>query len=272
MLPIYIALTSRTDRVGLADLAPVAAALQKQVVRDFAPIWGVTASVGFFPSENIPMGYWAVSVEDEVHQGGGVHLTWNNQPYALVKYGPSWQLAASHEVLEMLADPWGSRTVPGPALNGGAERVEYLVEVCDPCEDSRFAYTVDGVPVSDFYTPRYFDPVASPTVRYSFQGRILAPRQVLPNGYLCWFDGARRLFRAFADENGQLSIDELPALDAQARLSLREHVDQLTPRRQTLLSDAVLPQHLLDAGAAAKAGCRSFAAYVGSSDTYRGLP
>ena len=40
----------------------------------------------------------------------GIHLDDNGQPYALVRRTPSWTLAASHEVLEMLADPF-ERTI-----------------------------------------------------------------------------------------------------------------------------------------------------------------
>jgi len=60
--------------------------------------------------------------------------------------------------------------------------------VCDPSEDTPFAYRVNGILVSDFYTPNYFDPVASPSVRYSFTGAIKAPRQVLKGGYISWHD------------------------------------------------------------------------------------
>ena len=33
-------------------------------------------------------------------------------------------------------------------------------------------YPVNGVPVSDFYTPRYFEPVRTDGTRYSFTGEI----------------------------------------------------------------------------------------------------
>jgi len=42
--------------------------------------------------------------------------------------------------------------------------------------------------VSDFYTPQYFDPVASAGTRYSFTGAIKAPRQILKGGYISWHD------------------------------------------------------------------------------------
>jgi hypothetical protein len=46
--------------------------------------------------------------------------------------------------------------------------------------------------VSDFYTPHYFDPVTSASVRYSFQGSIKEPLQVLKGGYLSWYDPASK--------------------------------------------------------------------------------
>ena len=49
-------------------------------------------------------------------------------------------------------------------------------------------YTVNGVPVSDFYTPHYFDPVRIDSVRYSFTGAIEAPLEILERGYLSWID------------------------------------------------------------------------------------
>ena len=42
--------------------------------------------------------------------------------------------------------------------------------------------------VSDFYTPRYFEPRKADGVRYSFTGAIKRPREVLRGGYLSWHD------------------------------------------------------------------------------------
>ena len=67
-------------------------------------------------------------------------------------------------------------------------RVRYLVEVCDPSEAGAFGYSVNGVMVSDFYTPDFFDPVPVSSVRYSFTGAIKAPRTVLKDGYISWHD------------------------------------------------------------------------------------
>ena len=155
----HIALTTLTSRVDMGDLVEVAAALQNQATRDLGHIWGIAATVNAFAYDQIPVGYWPVFVYDHVPDAAGVHMTEQGQPYALVQYGPTWSLTASHECMEMLVDPSGMMTKPGPSIMPDQGRVEYLVEVCDPCESVSFAYSINGVTVSDFYTPHYFDPV-----------------------------------------------------------------------------------------------------------------
>jgi hypothetical protein len=137
----------------------------------------------------VPLGYWPVIIRDDIgFNAAGIHLDRDGQPFALVEMSDSWSLTASHEVLEMLADPFGNRLVAGKGIKQGQPRVEYLVEVCDPSEAAEFGYTVNGILVSDFYTPRYFDPVKASGVRYSFTGAIKKPREVLKGGYLSWRD------------------------------------------------------------------------------------
>jgi hypothetical protein len=190
MLPYHVALVTDTAELSLGDLLPVAAALQKQVTRDFGPLWSVDATVDAYEKlEDVPLDYWPVIVRDDIQTPGaaGVHDDDNGQPFALVQYSNQWSLTASHETLEMLADPYGRRLIAGQSPKSGQGRVQFLVEVCDPAEDAAFAYTVNGVMVSDFYTPRFFDPTTATGVQYSFTGAIRAPRQVLKGGYLSWF-------------------------------------------------------------------------------------
>jgi len=168
-----------------------AAALQKQVTRDYTPIWNVKATVSAYAAlDDVPNGYWPVIVRDDIHTAGaaGVHQDKNGQPYALVEASDSWSLTASHETLEMLTDPFGNRLVSGRSPKRGQGRVEFLVEVGDPCEDAAFAYTANGITVTDFITPAFFDPVHSPSTQYSFTGAVKKPRQVLKGGYLSWHD------------------------------------------------------------------------------------
>jgi len=230
MLPIHLALVSLVQGHDPGDVSRVAAALQRQATRDFNPVWGVRATVDAFPRlDDVPLGYWPMIVATDINTPGaaGVHEDRNGQPFALIEMSDSWSLTASHEMLEMLADPFGKRVIPGKSPKRGQGRVEFLVEVCDPCEASQFAYTVNGILVSDFYTPHFFDPVQTDSTRYSFTGALTKPRQVLRGGYLSWhepvsdhwwqetFFGQRRQFR------------DLGILDATAG-SLRAWVDSQT--------------------------------------------
>ena len=186
---INLALVVESRRVSPYEIHEVAAALQRQISRDFAPIWQVDASIdGFSSLARVPPGYWVILVRDDLPTRGvvGIHLDEKGQPYALVQHSSSWSLAASHEMLEMLADPFGSRLVPGGSPKPGQGLVEILVEVCDPVGSPDLAYTVNGVLVSDFITPNYHDPAPVPGVRYSFSGAIQRPRDIAPGGYLSW--------------------------------------------------------------------------------------
>jgi hypothetical protein len=189
MLTINLALVSEIEDHDPTDLSRVAAALQRQVTRDFGPVWDVRATLDAFPNlEDVPIGYWPMMIVEDVQGAAGIHLDKDGQPFALIEMSDSWSLTASHEMLEMLADPVGNRLVPGPSVKRGQGRVEYLVEVCDPSEAAEFGYTVNDMLVSDFYTPRFFDPVHSAATRYSFTDAIKRPRQVLRGGYLSWHD------------------------------------------------------------------------------------
>ncbi len=189
MLPVNLALVSQSRQTNPADLSHVAAALQKQATRDLAPLWGVSATVVAFPSlRNVPVGYWPVVIVDDVQGAAGYHQDNHGRPYALVEYSASWSLTASHEVLEMLVDPFGHRTAAGRSPKPGQGQVEFLVEACDPCEAPSLAYTIDGVLVSDFITPRFYDPRQTSGARYSFGGHIQRPRQILNGGYISWWD------------------------------------------------------------------------------------
>src|SRR5205823_7975050 len=139
-----------TKHVTSSHLTKVAAALQKQATRDFGHIWEIEASVSAFAKlEDVPTDYWPIIVRDDIKTPGaaGVHEDKNGQPFALVQFDNDWALTASHECLEMLADPSGNRLTPSVSLKADQGKVNYLVEVCDPSEDAANAYTVNGLTV-----------------------------------------------------------------------------------------------------------------------------
>jgi hypothetical protein len=190
-LTAHVALvTEQSNKVKPAQLAKVAGALSKQISRDFGPIWKIAADVAAYDQlEDVPLDYWPIIIKDDIGDpsAAGYHEDEHGQPFSLVQYDDAWSLTASHECLEMLADPFGRRTIAGESPVKGQGRVKFLVEVCDPCEATDCAYTINGILVSDFYTPNYFDPVRADGVRYSYSGKLNAPRQVLRDGYLSWY-------------------------------------------------------------------------------------
>jgi hypothetical protein len=208
-----IALVSLTSNISPSAFLQVAAALQKQVTRDFMPAWGLPATVNPFADiASIPSDYHVVVVFDDSaelaerlefgigpeaaarlidlfdrDQLAGVHLNeFTRQPFALVEAAGAWTVTLSHEVLEMIADPFGNKLIAAALRGDPARRVNYLVEICDPCLST--FYPVNGVPVSDFYTPQYFDPVRTEGTRYSFTGEIERPLQILEGGYVTFLD------------------------------------------------------------------------------------
>jgi hypothetical protein len=234
MLIRQIALVSQTKKVSFSALSRVGAALQKQIARDLSPIWEIKATVDSFAAlDQVPVGYWPIIItEKNLGDAAGVHEDKEGQPFALVSYSYGWSLTASHECLEMLVDPFGNRIMAGGSPRKGQGRVEFLVEVCDPSEDTPFAYRANGVLVSDFYTPHYFDPVAAPGVRYSFTGALTAPRQVLQNGYLSWHDPKTdHWFQETFFGGSQPQFRDLGAITTKQGENLRRMIYNATPER-----------------------------------------
>ena len=230
-----VAIVAGVPELTRAELDAVVTALQTQVDRDFGPIWGVAAKViGVLAGEPTPTDAWTVTITKHAgtSEEAGFHSDQAGLPYATIEYDASWSLGASHELLEMLVDPLGEQLRPGPAPSGQAE-VHFLVEVCDPCQESTHAYEIDGVSVSDFLTPAYYEPGA--TAPYSFTGSVKSPFEVLPGGYVTWQDptsgdvwqGHWPLGGGQADVR---RLGPMPDLAAQNK-TLREWVDAETLRQ-----------------------------------------
>jgi hypothetical protein len=267
MLIRHVGLVTETKAVSIKQLTRAAAAIQKQTMRDLAPVWETQATVAAFHDlEDVPTDYWPIIIRDDINVDGaaGVHEDGQGQPFALVQASDTWSLTLSHETLEMLVDPFGNRLVAGQSPAKGQGRVEFLVEVCDPSESDAFAYHVNGITVSDFYTPHFFDPVASNTVRYSFTGAIQRPRQVLQGGYLSWHDP--KTDRWFQERffGSKPEITDLGQIGQEARKngeSLRATVNAKTPEayehakvKGANLQAAQASKEMVDEATSARAG------------------
>jgi hypothetical protein len=225
-----VALIAQTKKIDFSNLTIAAAAIQKQVSRDVGPIWNIDASVDAFETlDDVPLGYWHVLIDDTIpYDAQGIHLNDDNgQPFALIAYSDDWSLTTSHESIEMLVDPSGNRTVAVNSPKPAQGRVLVLVEACDPSEAAKYGYTVNGVLVSDFYTPNFFDPVAAPGVRYSYTGSITKPLEVLDGGYLSWWDPTtKHVFQLFVTGTKKEFKDQGPLPKGFA--TLRSFTDSIT--------------------------------------------
>jgi hypothetical protein len=209
----HVAIVSLTRHIPMRELLRAAAAVQKQITRDLMPYWSVPATVDVFEDlQSMPSDYhpvvlfgdpdeiegrldfavgaeYAAQLIDDFDRDrlAGLHLnTFTRQPFALVEASDTWSVTLSHEIIEMIVDPYGNRLVAAMHPLDPSQRVKFLLEICDPCQ--AVWYPVNGVPVSDFYTPKYLDPVSSNRIRYSFTGAVERPLQILDGGYVSWID------------------------------------------------------------------------------------
>jgi hypothetical protein len=271
----HIALVSLTREISTRELLQAAAAVQKQLTRDFSPIWGFRATLDTFDDlSSVPSDYHPVVVFSDAQELvgklevaigpellarlvddferdrlTGLHLNaFTRQPFALVEASDAWSVVISHEVLEMIADPFGNRLVAAAHPLDERQRVKYLLEVCDPCQ--AIWYPVNGVPVADFYTPRYFDPVAVDRMRYSFTGQIERPLEILEGGYVSWVDpNDSGLYTLSAGDTEPVLVASLIEL-SRSTAPLRTVVDTHGPRPETSWATLRAANNAVAAGSA----------------------
>lgn len=172
-------------------------ALQTQVHRDFAPAWGIDADLAFVPKGARPgaVAWWLVILDSSDEAGAlGYHdLTNQGLPLGKVfagsdmKYGYQWTVTASHELLEMLGDPDINLAAYVERRDGGMTL--YAYEVCDACEADQFGYKIDGVLLSDFVYPAWFEGFRKAgSAQFDYGRRIKKPFALLPGGYISVYD------------------------------------------------------------------------------------
>jgi hypothetical protein len=186
-ISIFNSSTVATD----AQIADIVAALQIQVSRDFYPIWGIDANLIFVPKGGTPDPLsWQLGVFDNSDQAGalGYHdITASGQPLGKVfaetdiQYGSSLSVTLSHELLEILADPDINLTCFVQTSDTGG--VIFAYESCDAVEDDSLGYDINGVQVSDFVYPAWFESfrMAGP---FDKQGKCTRPFELLSGGYI----------------------------------------------------------------------------------------
>ncbi len=243
MANIKIAFTNESTVLSDAQVKTAIPALQKQITKDFAPVWGVEADLSFVPkSAPLPPKSWLIGVFDNSDQAGalGYHdLTEDGLPLAKVfaatdiQYKSAWTVTASHELLEMLVDPdinlfafW----------QNGLEIFFYGYEVCDACEADEFGYEIDGVLVSDFVYPAWFEAFRKKgSTQFDYQNKIQSPFELLKGGYISIFDVSYNSgFNQLYPPDARLDYRARPHIGSrrERRATERDQWLRSTPRRR----------------------------------------
>ncbi len=188
-LPV-IAITNQSTVLTDSQVEAVLPALQKQVSDDFKAYWDIECSLTFLPKDQpLIAGWWQIAILDDPDQADalGYHeLSANGLPLGKIfarldlDNGYKWTVTFSHELLEMLADPWIA------ALMQAADGTFYALEVCDAVEADHLGYDIHGVAVSDFITPSWYEPTHAD--RVDFKRRITKPGEIALGGYMSVFD------------------------------------------------------------------------------------
>jgi hypothetical protein len=218
----YIAVYTKSSRVTPAKLTSAIMAISRQM-EALRTYWGdIEPHIVYSETENPASGWERVGIFDSLDYKdvNGFHAVKDGQPFASIRYSEYWTMDLSHEIIEMLVDPRGDRTISGPSLDG-SKQVNYLLEPCDPCQDYYDGYTIDGVRVCNFCTPAYFTGSNDPGQTYSMLGDGDLPvvgsgLEIRPYGYLVWQDpDDRKYYRADRFTGGGLNVQEInpPALN-----------------------------------------------------------
>jgi hypothetical protein len=164
-----VAVLNASNSLSDAEVQGACAALQTQVRRDFAPVWGIDADLTFVSRGSQPdRDSWLLAVLDDSDYGEvPSYHTLNDEALPIIKVfvrtarqaNFDWTMCASHELLEALADPNMFSAVL--VEEAGFSRC-YLRQICDPCRAAQYAYNIDGFLVSDFVFPAWFEKFRKP--------------------------------------------------------------------------------------------------------------
>jgi len=174
------------------DLDALITAMQAFVDQYVAPVWGTPAKL--VKSKDYLKGAWAMVFLDKADQPGALayhDLTPDGMPQAKVFVKTTLDnhdlvsVSASHELVEMLVDPATNMMTTGPDAN-----TMYAYESADPVEEQSFK--VDGVSMTDFVYPAYFESFREPgSVKFDQMKKIGKPFQILSGGYQIVFKNGK---------------------------------------------------------------------------------
>jgi hypothetical protein len=191
---IEILVYNQTTVLTDAQVQAVIPALQTQLDRDLCPAWQLGQhKLVFVPKTQAALkGQWQFLFLDNTSDASalGYHdQTANGDPVAYIGVqatiddSGTWSVTASHELCEMCVNP----NLNDSEYNDKQNRVD-IREVCDAVESDSLGYEIDGVLVSDFVLPGWFNADVTPVAPLSFGGHVTQPFELAPGGYISFLD------------------------------------------------------------------------------------
>jgi hypothetical protein len=192
-----ILISNKSKVVSPSDLTMSMRALQRQVDEHFFPLWGWRADLRLDDGANQKPSMKLIIYDraSDVSDGLGYHIKGGlpiARTYAKDDKDDSGEYTStlSHELLEMIADPGVNLYARGPVKLKDQPRMQMAwvsYEVCDPVEGN--LYDIDGVRVSNFVTPEFFEAEHKKgSVKFDFMGAVDRPFKVRYG----WIHGSTR--------------------------------------------------------------------------------
>ena len=217
---MLISVVNFSTRVSDQDVVSAVRAANRQLHEDFAPYWHIQATLRLDGrarrvERKAPVLGDAILYLSEAADSGGIEGYHNANarglPFGVVyvdlaeQCDGTWTPTLSHEALELAVDPYVTLFAGGPHANrrGTRRTVYYWFEVCDPVQAD--LYELDGVKLSNFVLPEYFDPSRKAVGPHDFLGRRSrargrAPFGISPGGYVTFYDPHDRSTRTYEGE------------------------------------------------------------------------
>jgi hypothetical protein len=174
------------------DFDALIKAMQKYVDDFVAPVWATPAKL--IKTTDFVKGAWAIVFLDDADQPGALayhDLTPDGMPQSKVfvkttlDNGDLVSVSASHELVEMLVDPAINLMSTGPD-----PKTIYAYESADPVE--ALSFPVNGIPMSDFVYPSYFEDFhKTGSVKFDQMNKLKRPFQILSGGYQIVFKNGK---------------------------------------------------------------------------------
>ena len=206
---IKIGVVSKVKEIELEQLREIVAAINKQLALHFAPFWAIEAQATIFSSTSlIPVGYFPVTIEYDIGEDlGGFHgVDDDGIPFGKVRYSSKVSYVLSHEILEIVHNPYLKKFRKTTGFKENEDDPLYVEEVADATDGK--GYLIDGIEVSNFITPDWFNKVHVENIKYDFLGLLKRPRELYEGGYISWLSVQGEYWQAVKTK-GKLLIRKL---------------------------------------------------------------